>query len=163
MDLIPFLGKPDEFGSPLDLDAGRLELLAQQPLMVVLREAEGEGIGAQAFAEVAEFDLRDLLVALPEVGGPHLDPATNHVFRETELAIEFQGARLDDHGAGGLAGAGVLLDDARLDAATGEKQGQRQTRGPAPTISTCASFIGFSPVALAGLAHVALKVQRTIA
>ena len=41
------LGEAGQLGVPLDRDAGRLQALDQEALVVVLRVAEGEGVGAQ--------------------------------------------------------------------------------------------------------------------
>jgi hypothetical protein len=41
-----------------------------------------------------------------------------------ELVVELEGAGLDDDGAGGLAGGGGLVDDAGVEALSGEGEGE---------------------------------------
>jgi len=125
------LGEIEEFGLPLDAAAGFGEFLEEEAFVVVLGIGEGEGVGADVFAEIAEAGAGDFagVVAAADVEGFEDDALADHFMREAELVVEFEGAGLDDHGAGMFARAGGFGEDAEGDVAAGEGEGEVEAGG----------------------------------
>ncbi|RWX64036.1 hypothetical protein EN780_22010 [Mesorhizobium sp. M4B.F.Ca.ET.089.01.1.1] len=116
----------DKLGVALDLDAGALEMRDQQAFVDVLRQREGEGVGADTAAEIRQRQpCRD---ASRRVQGQPLQPHAcgEHVVDDADLAVELQRAGLDRERARGLAGSGGLVEDAHRHAEPGQPQRQRQ-------------------------------------
>ena len=97
--------------------------------MRVLREDEHVGEGAEALAEGAEFDVADVLAFDPEVYGDELVSFFDNFAREAELAVELEGAGVDDESAGGGARLGGFVDDADADAEAREPESEDQPGG----------------------------------
>lgn len=100
--------------------------------MVVLWEAEDEGEGAQALADVTELEPRHVPPLLPQMDGVRLDPFRDDLVGEPELAVELERTGVHDDGARRLTRPRMLLYDARLDAAAGENKREDQTRRAGP-------------------------------
>ena len=85
--------------------------------MLVLGEDEHVRKGAGALAEGAEFDVADVLAFFyPEVDGFELVAFADDFVGEAELAVELEGAGVDDEGARGRARFGGFVDDADANA-----------------------------------------------
>ena len=97
--------------------------------MSVLLEHEHEREGTEALAELAELDVGGVLGFHPEVDGDELGAAAHDFVGEAELAVELEGAGVDDEGAGSGARFGDFIDDADADAEAREPEGEVQARG----------------------------------
>ena len=72
---------------PLDRNVGGAQLFDQKPLVIVLREHQDEGIGAEARAHIAEVGAGALASALAHADGPHLHALCHSVVAKPELSI----------------------------------------------------------------------------
>lgn len=97
--------------------------------MFVLGKAEDERKRAEAGAEVVKVEGGDFTFALAEITARDGNAKTDHFIGETKLAVKLESAGLNGHGAGGLAGAVVLFDDAKGSAGFGEPGGEDQAGG----------------------------------
>ena len=94
--------------------------------MLVLGKDLQEGVWRQVGADLRERDACPPIALDPEADGGNLVPVGEHEIGEIELAIEFEGPRMNGEGAGGRAGLGGLVDDAHLDPELGQPQRQNQ-------------------------------------
>ena len=130
MTPIVLVGEADQFGTPLDRDAERLQPLDQEPLVLILRKDVQERVGRQVRADAAERNTRRGLALHPQIDGGNLVARRDHRLREIELPVEFERARLHRQRARGGAGLGGLVDDADLDAEFCQPKRQHQTGRP---------------------------------
>ena len=91
-------------------------MIDEEAFVLVLGEDEHKGERAEALAEVAEFDVADVLAFYPEVYGFELVAFVDDFVGDAELAVELEGAGMDDEGPGGGARFGGFVDDADADA-----------------------------------------------
>jgi hypothetical protein len=133
----PFvLGQGIEFGVPFDLDTGRFQLLDQEAFVVVLREGQHEGVGAQAFADILQGQLDDVLAMFAQMDGLDPDALVDHHLGKAHLAVELQRARMHGHRPRSLSRTAGPVDDAHGHAMARQTYGEHQAGRTAPTMST---------------------------
>lgn len=74
-----------QFRAPFDGHALGRKRLHQKPLVLVLGQAEREGIGAQAFAHIVERKSGNFRTALAQANYINLGPCDDDRLREAEL------------------------------------------------------------------------------
>jgi hypothetical protein len=121
------LFEAEELGLALDADAEGGELIDEEALVLVLREDEREGKGAEACAELAEDGAGDAIAGDPEVDGFDLAAALDDGIGEAELRVELEGAGLDGESSGGGPGFWCLVDDADAYAEPSEPESEYET------------------------------------
>ena len=94
--------------------------------MLVLRQAQHERVGAQAFADLAQRQFYQLLAALVDVHGIDLDAQPDELVGKAQLLVKLQGARMHGHGPRRLARTAVLVDDAAIDAMARQAQSKHE-------------------------------------
>jgi hypothetical protein len=96
-------------------------------LAASLREDLQEGIGGQILADGREGEARRRFAPHPYIDGGNLVTMLHHKVGEVELAIEFEGTRMNRQGTRGRAGLGGFVDDAHLDTELREPERQNET------------------------------------
>src|SRR5437868_3066409 len=91
------LSEADQLRLPLDIDADPFQLPDKESLVIVLCIRQGEGIGANAIAEILETDCcyfvrRVMIAAFANMYRFRYDPPRYHFVGEPELAVEFERA-----------------------------------------------------------------------
>src|SRR4029077_1151427 len=89
------LSEPGQLGVPLDGAAGLPEALRQQPLVVVLGEAEDERERADAAPDVPEVGDGELPRPVADVDAVEPESGGDRLLGDPERAIKIQGAGLD--------------------------------------------------------------------
>jgi hypothetical protein len=86
-------------------------------------------IWRQSRADILEHKARGRFAFHPEIDGRNFVAARDHGFRQIELLVKFERARLNCKRARGGPRLGGLVDDADLDTEPGEPQRKHKTRG----------------------------------
>ena len=103
------------------------QLLAHDPLIVVLAEDQDVGIGRHQAPGVAQRHPRHLPALRPDVGAGG-DPAElQRTLDDAELWVDLQRARLHAERPRLLRRSGVAVDDAHANAAADQLVGQHQS------------------------------------
>ena len=92
------VGHVHQLGVPLHVDAGGVELLFEHLLVIVLRVAQDERVGAGAGAEVLHVQPGRDAPVLPHHDVLDLHPAVHDLVGEPELPVELQRPGLDAQG-----------------------------------------------------------------
>ena len=94
--------------------------------MFVLRQAQHERVGAESGADRAQRQAGQFPARLVEMHGLDPDPQRDEFVGKAHLLVKLQRARMHGHGARGLAGAAVAVDDAKRHAMAGQPQGEHE-------------------------------------
>ena len=95
--------------------------------MLVLGKDLQERVRRQIGANLLERDARPRVALDPKADGGNFVAVREHEIGEIELAIEFEGPRMNGEGAGRRAVPGGFVDDPHLDPELGQPERQNQT------------------------------------
>ena len=115
-----------ELGIPLDGQAPFGQLVAHDPLVVVLAKDEDERIGGQGATGLAQWHARHLAPLRPYVRARAAFAELERAFHEAELRIDLQRARLHAERPRLARRARVPVDDERAHATAAELVGEHQ-------------------------------------
>ena len=125
-DVVAPIVETVERAGTLDRNADGRKTLAQQALVLVLREDQHERERRRTRAECAELDVRDAPAADPQVRRVEADRCFDHGVRDAELAIELERARMHDERARRRCRGGSLVDEAHAHAGFREPQREHE-------------------------------------
>jgi len=128
-DAVAVIVESNELQRPLDIDAGRVQVLDQQALVLVLRKDHHEGERADAGAHRAELHVRHFAAANPEIDSGKAQAACHHIVGDADFAIELERAGVNDERARGRARLGHLVDDAHAHAIFRKPQREHEAGG----------------------------------
>jgi len=146
-DAVATIVEAGERARTLDRDAGGGQLLAEEPLVLVLREDQDVRVRGRAGAERAQLDMRNVPAADPEIQGIEADGRVDDGIGDAELAIELERARVHDERAGRRCDGGGLVDDAHAHTRAGEAQREHEagrTRAGDQDVDVVHSSCGFA-------------------
>ena len=106
-----------QFGRTLNVDAGALEVIDQQALVLILRKDEKVRKWGESGPNRSDVGSRDVPAVDPEVHRVERDGARDDVVGDPQLAIELQGAGMDHQRSRRGSRLGDLVDDPDGDAA----------------------------------------------
>src|SRR5439155_15347221 len=130
--LTGFLAEAGELGVPLHRHAPVAEVLAHDPLVVVLAEHQDEGKRAHALPDFAQRDARRPLSLRPHVGAVAAAAELERTLRDPELGVDLEGARMHRHRARLLRRPGMPVYDHGAHAAPSELVGEHQSGRAGP-------------------------------
>src|SRR6476646_3841902 len=87
-------------------------MVAEHPLMRVLRIHEREGDGTQSLADGVDADTSPWSAAHPEIDRRYLDAARHSVVRDSDLPVQLERARLDGQRSRRRSRSVRAIDDA---------------------------------------------------
>ena len=131
-DVIAVIDEAEQFSAAFDLNAEGSEMIDEQAFMVVLRQNQHVREWADAFTDRAEFDARRVFAAHPQICGREMQPGGDCGLGDADLLVEFEGACVDDEGAGCCARLGGFVDNAHRDAEACQPDRQHQPCRPRP-------------------------------
>ena len=105
------------------------QVVDEEAFVLVLREDEHEGEGAEALAESPRSTWRPCLPLTQRLTASTWIAARDDFVGDAELAVELERAGVDDEGARGRARFGGFVDDADADAEPGEPEGEDEAGG----------------------------------
>ena len=116
----------DELGVPLHRQSPVAELVAHDPLVVVLTQDENERIRSDEPAGVAERDVRHPAAFGPDIRARAALAELERAIDEAELRVDLQRARLHAQRPRLARRPGMTVDDERAHAAPAELIGEHQ-------------------------------------
>src|SRR5213083_448238 len=126
-----FLGDAGELGVPLHRHAPVAQVVAHDPLVVVLAQHQDKGKRADALPDVAQRDARRPLSFRPHIGAVAAAAQLERTLRDPELGVDLERTRMHRHRPRLLRRPGMPVYDHGAYAAPSDLVGEHQPGGAA--------------------------------
>src|SRR6266480_4302181 len=141
-----FLVDAGELGVPLHRKAPVAEMVAHDPLVVVLAQHQDKGKRTDALPDVTQRDARRPLSFRPHIGAVAAAAHLERTLRDPELGVDLERARMHRHRPRLLCRPGMPVHDQRVDPAAPELIGEHQSGGAASHDQYVRIHVGRGPV-----------------